>query len=296
MISVSGQIFTPKPHRGGWICLGIGGVLLAIAVLLANIALNAPVSGVQFWRILGAATAFVLAILFLYRAIALLLLRFHFTRNGLTIRWGLTLHRIPMDAIRSVTPAPALPNCTLYGVTMPRWWVCRRENMWLFATGSAADSVMVKTVSAEIYLSPESAEAFIAAWEKRASFGETQFWHNAIERRGVLAYPLWFDRVARYLGVAAILLTLILAGAVFARYPVLPAIVHLPPNITGQTTAIIPREHLLWIPYSGIIIMLLNGFLGIVWYKKDRLATYLLWSLTILVEIGLWVGFRMVVG
>jgi len=64
MISVSGQIFTPKPHRGGWICLGIGGVLLAIAVLLANIALNAPVSGVQFWRILGAATAFVLAILF----------------------------------------------------------------------------------------------------------------------------------------------------------------------------------------------------------------------------------------
>ncbi len=295
MISVSGQIFTPKPHRGGWICLGIGGILLATALLLANIALKQPVSGAQFWRILGATTAFVLAIHFLYRAVALFLLKFWFTRNGLKIRWGVTTLRIPIDAIRTVTPAPAMPVCTVFGITLPRWWLCRRDGMWLFATGAARDSLVVKTDATEIYLSPENTAAFIAAWEKRVPLGTTQVWQSAVERRGLWAYPLWFDRVARYLGGAAILLTLILTGAVFTRYPNLSAAVHLSPNAATPATAIIPREQLLWIPYSGIIILLLNGFLGILWHKKDPLATYLLWALTIVVEIGLWIGFRMVV-
>ncbi|HFB52276.1 MAG TPA: hypothetical protein ENJ48_01155 [Anaerolineae bacterium] len=290
----SGQIFTPKKHRGGWICLSIGGVLLAIALLLANISRTQPVSAAQFWRILGAALAFIAAMVFLYRAAALFLLRFWFTRNGLKIRWGAATIRIPIDAIRAITPAPAMPVCTLLGITLPRWWLCRREGMWLFATGAASDSLVVKTAATEIYISPADTAAFVSAWEKRVPLGATQPWQSAIERRGLWAYPLWFDRLARVLGGAAILLTLILVGAVFARYPALPTAVRLSPG-AGQSVAIIPRSQLLWIPYSGIIILLLNGLLGIFWYKKDRLATYLLWSLTIVVEIGLWVGFRMVV-
>ncbi len=295
MTSTSGQTFAPKAHRGGWICLGIGGILLAMTLLLVNIARTHPVSGAQFWRIFGAVLTFSLAAIFLYRAVALFFLQFWFTRNGLKIRWGAATIRIPIDAIRAITPAPAMPVCTLFGVTLPRWWLCRREGMWLFATGAANDSLVVKTAATEIYVSPDDTETFISAWEKRVPLGTTQAWQSAIERRGLWAYPLWFDRVARYLGGAAILLTLILVGAVFSRYPHLPAAVHLAPSAAVPSTAIIPRQQLLWIPYSGIIIAVINLTLGTVWYKKDPLATYLLWSLTVVVEIGLWIGFRMVV-
>lgn len=291
----SGETFTPATHRGAWVSAAIGMGLLVVAGILAAVSVRQPISAAQFWRIGGTTVAFVLALIFLYRAVALFRLRFRITRNGLTIRWGATTIRIPIDAIRAITPAPAMPVCTLLGITLPRWWLCRREGMWLFATGAASESLVVKTATTEIYLSPGDTTAFVAAWEKRVPLGATQSWQSAVERRGPWANPLWFDRIARYLGAAAVLLTLILVGAVFTRYPSLPTAIHLPPSITGQTTAIINRAQLLWIPYSGVIILLLNGLLGIFWYKKDRLATYLLWSLTIVVEIGLWVGFRMVV-
>ncbi len=292
----SGQIFTPKKYRGGWICLTIGGVLLAVAVYLATIAATRPVSIELFWTIIGVLTSAVLATIFLYRAIALFLLRFRLTRNGLKIRWGATTLRIPIAAIRAITPAPAMPVCTVLGITLPRWWLCRREGMWLFATGAASESLVVKTAATEIYISPQNAEAFIRVWQKRVPLGTTQAWSFAIERRGVWAYPLWFDRVARYLGLGALLLTLIMVGATFTRYSHLPPAIHLLSGAASASSAIVSREQLLWIPYGGIAILLLNGVLGILWHKKEPLATYLLWSLTIVVEIGLWAGFRMAVG
>lgn len=291
----SGQQFKPKPHPGGWLCLGIGGILLASAALLADIARRQPVSTAQFWRLFGVGLAVLLAAIFLYRAVALFRLQYRLTRNGLTIRWGTTTIRVPIGDIRTVTAASTLPVCTFWGITLPRWWFCHRDGQWLFATGVAGESLVVKTGATEIYLSPENSAAFITAWEKRVPLGETRRWQSGVERRGLWAFPLWFDRTARYFGIAIILLTLILVGAVFSRYPALPPAIHLPAGVVAQTAAIASRGQLLWIPYSGAIVAVINLALGAIWYRKDPLATYLLWFVAIMVEIGLWVGFRIVV-
>jgi hypothetical protein len=52
----------------------------------------------------------------------------------------------------------------------------------------------------------------------------------------------------------------------------------------------------LWLPGVGGAILLINLILGIIWHQKERLAAYLIWFLAILVQSGLWVGLRMLVG
>jgi len=52
----------------------------------------------------------------------------------------------------------------------------------------------------------------------------------------------------------------------------------------------------LGVAFSGPAIFLLNLVLGLFLYKKDRMLTALLWFLAAVVQIGLWLGVRLVVG
>ncbi len=293
-----GQLFKPGTHRGGWICLGVGATLLAVAAGLVITFPGRPVSAALFWVGLAALVSIVAGGYALYRAATLFLLQYTISRNGLEVDWGVARLRVPMSQIETIAPLknpPDLPERRLFGVPLPNWWLGRWRGVDFYAPAAGPSLVVETTSGGKIVLSPATGDALVAAWQLRLPLGATRHWRHEIIRRGWWGWPLWFDPLARWLGIGAVLLTLILVGAFFVIYPSLPAAIPIGQTI-GPGAAIASKRSLLWIPASGTAILLLNLLLGAIWYRKDRVATYLFWFLAMVVQVGLWLGVRMVVG
>ena len=299
MSAPQGQRFDASTRRISAICLA-GGVILFALSLGTMIALrDNAVSAILFWMGLAALVGIFISAILIYRAIALFSLRYTLTRNGLDIRWGLFSHRIPIDQIKTMVPVTtdALPARRLLGAfTVPRWWLGRWRNAYFYAPTDTEKLVRVESDEAEIFASPIDADAFIAAWQARVPLGTTQHWHHEIIRHGFLRHQLWIDPLARRLVLGAIALTLVLVGGVFARYPSLPAQIPLQMTALGQSAALVARGQLLWLPVGGVVLLVFNLLLGAAYYGKNRFAAYVLWFLAALVQIGLWVGVRLVLG
>ncbi len=297
---------TPKGQSFGASTRKIALIFLAIGVAILTLSLGAiplfraqPVSAARFWTGVAILAGSIIGVLFIYRAFALFTLKYTLTRNGLDIRWGLLSHRIPIDLIKTMTivTADARPSRRWLGIIpVPSEWLGQQNNAYFYNPSMEGGTVRVDIEGAEIFVSPTSAESFIAAWEVRAPLGTTQHWQNEIIRRGWLRYPIWVDPLARRLILGAIALTLVLAGGVFSQYPDLPEKINLSMNALGQSSVLVAREQLLWLPAGGAIILLFNLLLGAAYYGKNKFAAYMLWFLAAMVQIGLWVGVRLVIG
>lgn len=294
----SGAIFKTPPHTGIWISLTVGAALLTIAVLLALWLLKQPISALVFWMGLAAFVALIGGVIFVYRAGALFSLRYTLTRNGLDIRWGWLAHRIPIGDISAMTivPADALSRRWMGIFPVPNGWVGQQGDAHYYAPSPEDKIVRVDIDAAKIFVSPKDAEVFIEAWQSRVPLGATQHWHHKTIRRGWLRHPIWVDTLARRLVLGAIALTLILVGGVFTQYPTLPEKISLSMGALGQPAALVAREQLLWLPAGGAIVLLFNLLLGAIYYGKNKFAAYMLWFLAAVVQIGLWVGARLVIG
>jgi len=293
-----GQSFKPIKHAGGWITLGAALLFLAGGSWAVAQMRGRPVSAELFWPAMAALVAYGLSLWGVYRAPALFRLRYFITRNGLEIDWGVAVRRIPLPAIIAVTPAEEveLPPRRIAGLYLPAWWPGRWRGVQYLATAPLNQAVAVQTETQTFILSPTDRAAFIEAWQVRIPLGPTQDWPAGVTRRGWGGYPLWQDRVIMRLGLGAILLAVILVGATMTAYPAWPATIPIRFNALGQAVSIANRQYLLWVALSGPLILLLNLGLGIILYKKDRMLTALLWFVAAVVQIGLWVGIRLVVG
>ncbi|MFQ5576898.1 MAG: PH domain-containing protein [Anaerolineae bacterium] len=298
MTHPQGKLFLPHRAPGGLIMLGLTGLFWALAVGAAAALPGRAVSGETFWLGVGAGAGFALGAVCLYRALAHFKLRYFINRNGLKIYWGAATRTIPMQSITAVVPAQdaSLPRRRLLAVTLPAWWVGRWKGTEFYAAAPPERALVVKTTPGDVVISPADAPAFVRAWQLRVPLGPTQPWMPGVVRRSIWGHPLWQDRSARRMGAGAILLSLILTGATMTAYPAWPAAIPIQFDALRQAVTIARKAQLLWIPVGGGLILLFNLSLGFVWYKKERLATVLLWFVAMLAQIGLWAGIRMVVG
>lgn len=294
-----GKHFKPNTHPGAWITLGLAILALGLSLLLATRLPGWAVSGALFWLGILAVTGIALGLYLLYRAVALFFLRYVLDRNGLEIYWGGAVRRIPLQDIQDIVSAGEVVFSgweQKIRPKLPYWWVWRWGELISYATAPLQNSLLVKTTAGNVIISPAELDEFTRAWQLRRPLGPTQPWSHEVVRQSVWGHPLWFDSLACRLGAGAILLCLILVGAVFTAFPAWPAAIPIHFNALGQARDIADKQQMLWIPAGGVIVLLFNLVVGFLWYKKERLATYLLWFVTILVQIGLWVGVRMVTG
>lgn len=293
-----GQYFKPIRHSGGWIILGATLAFLAGGSWCVAQLSGRSASAGLFWLMMAALTAYGLSLWGVYRALALFRLRYFITRNGLEIDWGAAVQRIPLNNITAIAPAEEteLTPRRILGLSLPAWWPGRWRGLQYQATVALGQSVAVQTAAQTVILSPTDRAAFINAWQVRIPLGPTQDWAQGVTRRGWGRFPLWQDRNILRLGVGAILLAAILTGATMTAFPTWPATIPIHFNALGQAVSIANRQYLLWVALSGPVILLLNLGLGLLLYKKDRLLTALLWFMAAVVQIGLWLGIRLVVG
>ena len=284
-----------SPYKYAAICLGIGLGLSLAALWLVWLLPGRPVSGWLFWLGLLMIACFAGGVYFLYLAFAYYRLIYRLDRNGLQVRWGGVTQRVPIGQLAQIIPAGeiALPPKQVHTLTLPEWWVGRWGQTRFYATTDASQALVARTDAGDMVISPTDPDAFIRAWQLRIPLGPTRVWSQEAVRWAVFNWPIWQDRMAWRLAGGAALVYAILVGASLTAFPGWPDAIPLDLDSLGQT--IIAKEQLLWLPQIGGLVLGLNLILGIIWHKKEPLAAYLLWGVTIAVQIGLWLAIRMIV-
>ena len=288
-----------RPSRTAGTAVGtaLAAIALVLAVALLARAISWPASWPGFLAYLGAGILAALAAAFGFWAWACSSMHYVLDHTGLTIRWGPVTHFLPMASITEVTPGDAEKKPRISGVG---WWGYHIGSgeaegigtVVFFSTRrSPGELVYVPTAGVASGLRPPWPDRFaeeIARFQSAES--ELEPAEATIRREQIAAHPIWADRIAQYLALAAIALNVGLWGYILAVYPDLnnEITIDFPP--IGDITTLKERSEILTIPAAASAILGVNLIAGLIFEWKERAATYLVLSATLFFQVLFWVG------
>jgi hypothetical protein len=278
--------------------LGVGiGLVIVIILIDANLiwlAANRPIVIGTFIIGLAVLTSLGLLGLIVYWLYGLIRSGYAFDRNMLVIHWGATEQIIPTGQIERVLTGEEIEGrISFYGGMWPGYCVGDGEvpdvGLTLFyATVPPQHQVYIVTPGVAYGISPAEHEGFIESLRKRIEMGPTQVVEQSSMRPGFLKWAIWQDRVGLILLVTSFLTVLALAGLLCFRFPALPRMVPLHFDAAGAPDRLEPRGQIFTIPLIGFLLLLLNGALGGLAYRRERMVSYMLWGGSILVQVLVW--------
>jgi hypothetical protein len=271
-------------------------VAAALAIALIVKATTWPVSLTQFAAITAAIALFALTLGFAFWAYACHTLHYVVDRRGLTIVWGTLRHFIPLGGIKHLTlgrgeDRPQMRGLSWPGLHVGRGTVAGKDVLFYSTHRSSEEILYVRTSSATYAVSPLDPPRFISEVERfRQAVPSGETTEESVQRDIVGGHPIWADRTAQWLALAAVLINLALWGYVFAIYPDLsPQItIEFPP--LGEITEIHSRNELIKIPAAALAVLAVNLVAGLGFQWRERAATYLLLSGSVFLQFLFWVS------
>ena len=187
------------------------------------------------------------------------------------------------------------------GLRWPGHWVGYGEIEGLgpaifYATVPPKRQIFVVSEGIAYGLSPEDPEAFLRTLQTRLEMGPTQLVEPAFEGPTFLRWAFWQDRWGQALLIGAALAVVALFGFLSARYPSLPRLLPLHFDAAGAPDRLGPRGQIFFIPVIGLVVLVVNGALGGLLYRRERVAAYLLWGGCGLVQVLLWAAVLGILG
>jgi len=284
------------PHTG----LRVGVALIA-AILLVDGGLivwaaSRPVDLLTF--LLGLTVAASLAVIGLlaYWLSNLVRSGYALDRNALTISWGASEQVIPTPHIERVVRGEELRGHVRFrGPCWPGHWVGYGETedlgpVLFYATAPPRQQIYIVTTGLAYGISPEDPEGFLRTLQTRLQMGPTQVVEPTSRGAAFLQWAIWRDRAGLALLAGAGVAVLALFGLLSARFSALPLLLPLHFDAAGSPDRLGPQGHIFYLPLIGLLIWLVNGGLGGLLYRNERVAAYLLWGGSALVQILLWVA------
>ena len=215
-------------------------------------------------------------------------------RNALTIQWGTSKQVIPTNEIERVFTGDEIDGgFHFYGGGWPGHWVGYGDvqeagETLFYATEPPRKQIFLATPGLVYGISPADREAFLESIQKRLQMGPTQAVELSSRRPSILEWPIWQDGLGlALLGVGALALVGLIGFLCF-RFPALPMLMPLHFDAVGSPDRLGPRSEVFLIPLIGLSTLLINGALGGVLYARDRVASYLLWGGSVLVQFLVW--------
>ncbi len=215
-------------------------------------------------------------------------------RNELVIYWGPTEQTIPTGQIERVLTGDEIEGrIQFYGGIWPGHCVGHGEipgaGLTLFyATVPPRHQIYIVTPTLTYGISPADREDFLKSLEKRLQMGPTQTVEQSSKRPGFLEWSIWQDRLGLGLLAAGLLAALVLFGLLCFYSPALPQLVPLHFDAAGVPDRFGSREQIFILPLIGLLTFLLNGVLGGIVYRREQIASYLLWGGAILIQVLVW--------
>lgn len=215
-------------------------------------------------------------------------------RNSLVIHWGPNEQTIPTQQVQRVLLGEDVAGrIRFYGGLWPGHCVGYGEvpevgTTLFYATVRPRRQIFVVTPGLTYGMSPADRDAFVESLHKRIEMGPTQIVEQSSKRPGILEWPIWKDRLGLGLLAGSVLLLLGAVGLLCFRFPGLPHLVPLHFDALGMPDRMGNRANIFVIPAIGLLALLLNGVLGWVLQRFDRVASYLLWGGAILIQTLVW--------
>lgn len=275
------------------------GIGLMVAIILVNVgliwlAVTRPLSVGTF--IVGLAVLVSLGLLGLvgYWLYGLARSGYLLDRNALVIRWGPAEQTIPAGNIERVLTGDEIEGyIRFHGGIWPGHCVGYGEvpgagPALFYATVPPRRQIYVVTPGLTYGISPANREGFLESLRTRLEMGPTQIVEQSSRRPAFLDWPLWRDRLGLALLAAGFLALLALIGYLCFQFPALPRLVPLHFNVVGNPDRLGHRGQIFVLPLIGLLALLLNGALGWLAYRRERMASYLLWGGAILIQVLVW--------
>jgi hypothetical protein len=285
---------------------GVGIALMSFITLvnaaLIGIAASQPISFGTF--IVGGAVllGFALVGLTAYWVYGLAGASYLLDRNALVIQWGPSKQVIPTNQIERVLTGDQIEGRIHFsGGGWPGHWVGYGEipdlgQTLFYATVPPHEQVFIATPGLVYSISPAHREEFLESLQKRLEMGPTQIMEQSSQRLSILDWLIWKDRLGLALLAAGTLALAGLIGMVCFRFPALPKLMPLHFGASGSPDRLGPRGEVFLIPLIGLLTLLMNGTLGSLLYRRDRVASYLLWGGATLVQLLVWTATLGVLG
>jgi hypothetical protein len=288
--------FAPYPNRAGLILLGIAALGAIATTLLIRALLQTPAPADIFKLLLALLFVLALSGVAFYGALVAFNLDYHFNRNGLTIRWGLSRQLVPIHLIEKIipgngiTPEPKFRGLTIGGLRFGRATLADYGPLKFRTTAPLDQSLLVITQAHTYVISPQQPDAFIRAWQTRQPLGATQQWSHQVYRRWPLNLPLFLDPWTWALLGLASLICFALFGYLAMQYASLPQSIPIHFDSLGQADRIANKSEVFIFPLAGALVLIFNMLFGGLIYRREKIAAYLLWGTATAMQLYLWLA------
>lgn len=282
------------PGRGLAVGIGMMVAIVSIDTCLIWLAATRPVAIGTFLIGLAVLLSLPFLGLIVYWLYGLILSMYSLDRNALIIHWGTTEQIIPTGQIEQVLTGEEVEGqIQFHGGKWPGHWIGYGEvpsvgPTLFYATVPPQRQVYIVTPGLTYGISPADRAEFLDSLHKRLQMGPTQVVEQSSRRPNVLEWAFWRDRLALALLGVGFLALLVLIGLLCFRFPSLPMLMPLHFDAAGVPDRFGPRGQMFIIPLIGLLAFLVNGVLGVIAYRRERVASYLLWSGTVLIQLLVW--------
>jgi hypothetical protein len=283
--------------RLGWI-IGLGLVvgLLAFTVMLLVWNVTRPISIWTFLMAVAALGTLGLGIRLIAQLWGLINASYEMDRNAVVIHWGPIHYQIPMASVRAVFSGAEVKSLRMkFGLRWPGYYMGFGEDkevgpILFYATRPLAQQVIVRTEGMAYAISPNDLAEFLQAFKERLEMGPTQEIEEVSQHPGFLDWEIWHDRIGIITLGGSLLWLVLLLGLLCWRYPMLPAEIALRFTPAGEPLLRAQASRIFYFALIGVGVWLLNGTLGLLLYRRVRIATYFLWGGLLAVLSGLWIA------
>jgi hypothetical protein len=281
----------PNTRTGLWAGIGIMAGIMLIDVGLVWRVVGGPINGWTFASALLALLSVPVIAVLGYWLYDFSRLGYEFDRNRLVIRTAGTQQTIPTGSIeRVIDGREAQPEARMQSLTWPGYCVGQGQvegvGLTLFyAAGPPRSQAIVVTPSLAYGISVDDMESLIEVLDTAQELGPSAEVEQRSSQAPYVGWDIWHDRLAQGALLAGIALNLALFGLLLLRYPALPDAIPMHWDATGAVDRIALREEAFALPVFGLITLLANDGLGAVFYRRQRVASYMLWSGAVLVEL-----------
>jgi hypothetical protein len=260
-------------------------VMLAVALLTATAIFKRPVGPPTVVLIGGLLLLMAAVVVLLYRLWALHTIDYWVERDAIHIHWRGEEAIVPLPEIQQIRPT--------YLKMRPSWrhwplqWMHsgqQHEHLVSYATQPPERCLAIETAGVTFIISPQEPEAFLTAYEQRRAFGPARQLKQVIYLAPWRQHWFLNDRLAQGLLFGGLLLGLLVLAYTMWRFPQLPETIAMHFNARGEPDLLSPRRAIFLLPGIALLSGFLNAAIGIALYEYQRFFSYILWSVSIILQ------------
>lgn len=283
--------WTPSRRKGALI--GAGSILLIVVIdsLLLWRVVDGKLNGWTFVCALLTMASLPGMALIGYWIYGLMRLRYEFDRNRLAITTAAGKQIIPMSNVKQVIDGKKTRlQVRMKSPFWPGYWIGHGEiegvGLALFyAVEPPQSQAIVVTPSLAYGFSVPDMDTFLEVFHTALQLGPNVQISQESEKAAYVNWAIWKDRLMQGILAVGLAINVLLFGILTFRYPDLPTRLPLHFDSSGAVDRIAPKSDVLVLPIIGLIVWSLNGFIGAIVYRRQRMASYLVWSGGIVVQI-----------